>query len=215
VQLPRATSVFLLLVVVRVLARSRSLLPLHLKLSEAWSSGPARQWRALEAVEKVVTGDVPHACPAPLLPHLSDQARSRYAGPMSSSQLSPEEIRAAAEVDRELGTEYHDAVVESFLAKVEKEIDTRVDARLAASRPATMQRPDVATYARQRLALKHMAIGSGAAAIPLSVVALALHSPGRISTGGAIEIIVVVWILIAAIYAACALRLHPPQDGGE
>jgi len=34
-----------------------------------------------------------------------------------SAPLSPEEIRAAAEVHRELGPNYQDAVIESFLAR--------------------------------------------------------------------------------------------------
>ncbi len=101
---------------------------------------------------------------------------------MSTSNLSSQEIRAAAETHSELGPEYRDAVVESFLAKVEKEIDARVDARLAAS--ASPRRRQGAA-ARRRLALKHMALGS--------VGALAL-----------------VWSLIAAVYVACAVRLRPP-----
>jgi hypothetical protein len=45
--------------------------------------------------------------------------------------LSPEEIRAAAEIHQELGPNYQQAVIESFLDKVGREIDARVDARLA------------------------------------------------------------------------------------
>jgi hypothetical protein len=67
---------------------------------------------------------------------------------MSTSPLSSQEIRAAAEVHQELDPEYHDAVVESFLAKVEKEIEARVDARLAASRPAPSRQLDAATLAK-------------------------------------------------------------------
>jgi hypothetical protein len=55
---------------------------------------------------------------------------------MSDAPLSPQDIRAAAEVHRELGPEYGDAVVESFLEKVDREIAARVDARLAAASPA-------------------------------------------------------------------------------
>ena len=73
---------------------------------------------------------------------------------MSISNLSSQEIRAAAEAHRELGPDYHDAVVESFLAKVEKEIEARVDARLAASPPARSRRLDAATLAKRRLALR-------------------------------------------------------------
>ena len=46
------------------------------------------------------------------------------------------EIRAAAAAHEELGPEYSDAVVASFLERVEEEIDARVDARMAeAGRP--------------------------------------------------------------------------------
>jgi hypothetical protein len=44
---------------------------------------------------------------------------------MSISPLSPDDIRAAAEVHTELAPEYRDAVVESFLAKIDSEIRAR------------------------------------------------------------------------------------------
>lgn len=50
-----------------------------------------------------------------------------------TSQLSPGDVRAAAEVHRELGSEYSDAVVESFLERVDREIAARVEARLGAA----------------------------------------------------------------------------------
>ena len=49
---------------------------------------------------------------------------------MSTSPLDPREIRAAAEAHKELGPEYSDAVIESFLERVDQEITARVDARL-------------------------------------------------------------------------------------
>lgn len=48
---------------------------------------------------------------------------------MSTSPLSPQEIRAAAETHKELGPEYSDAVIESFLERVDREITARADAR--------------------------------------------------------------------------------------
>jgi hypothetical protein len=54
---------------------------------------------------------------------------------MGTSPLSPEDIRAAAGAHHELGPEYSDAVVASFLDKVDREIAARVDERLAASTP--------------------------------------------------------------------------------
>jgi len=61
---------------------------------------------------------------------------------VSSSSLTPDEIRAAAETHNELGNEYQSAVIESFLEKVGNEIDARVDARLNTSRyPGPAQAP--------------------------------------------------------------------------
>jgi hypothetical protein len=54
---------------------------------------------------------------------------------MGTSPLSPEDIRAAAGAHHELGPEYSDAVVASFLARVDQEIAARVDERLAAAGP--------------------------------------------------------------------------------
>ena len=85
---------------------------------------------------------------------------------MSDSPLSRQEIYAAAAVHDELGPEYSDAVVASFLDKVDKEIDARVDARLAGRRqPAPpAERDDLRTL------LKGVAVGIGASGITLVVV---------------------------------------------
>jgi len=87
---------------------------------------------------------------------------------MSTSPLSPEDIRAAAEVHRELGPEYSDAVVAAFLEKVDREVAARVDARLAGltqAPPAQPARP------RGRHALaKALAIGACAGALVVGVV---------------------------------------------
>jgi len=58
------------------------------------------------------------------------------------------EIRAAAAAHEELGPEYSDAVVASFLERVEEEIDARVDARMAEAR-----RPDAPAGQDSRRAL--------------------------------------------------------------
>ena len=123
---------------------------------------------------------------------------------MSTSPLSSQDIRAAADVHDELGPEYHDAVVDSFLAKVEKEIDARVEARLAdTQRRARRRQLDPVTLAGRRHMLKHMALGSVAAGIPLSFVTFAIDFHA-----GAERAVVLMWIVIAAVYAACAIRFR-------
>jgi len=62
---------------------------------------------------------------------------------MSTSPVDPEDIRAAAEIYRELGPEYGDAVVASFLDRVDRAVTARVEARLAEERrklPVTRNR---------------------------------------------------------------------------
>jgi hypothetical protein len=55
-----------------------------------------------------------------------------------SSPLSPEEIRAAAEVHHQLGPEYSDAVVESFLERVDRHVAARVGQEIAARADASL-----------------------------------------------------------------------------
>jgi len=59
----------------------------------------------------------------------------------------------------ELGPEYHDAVVDAFVARVEREVDARVRVRLAATRAAE------AAPLRRGTLLKGLAVGAGAGAL--------------------------------------------------
>ena len=115
-----------------------------------------------------------------------------------SSSLTPEEIRAAAETHHELGPDYRDAVVESFVERVGREIDARVDSRIAAAqqypvRSARQPRP-------MALAITSIALG-----IPLSGITLGLHNGQQL--GG----LAIVWIAIAVINVAYALTLRSPR----
>jgi hypothetical protein len=84
---------------------------------------------------------------------------------MSTSPLSPEDIRAAAEAYRELGPEYSDAVVASFIDKVDREVAARVAVQLAAASSAVPAKP----HSRGTL-LKGMAIGAIAAGMSIGAV---------------------------------------------
>lgn len=115
---------------------------------------------------------------------------------MNSPSLSPDEIRAAAETHRDLGPDYQSAVIESFLDRVGREIDARVDARLAAARV-----PDPpARQARERSPLT-LAIVSIVLGIPLSGIAVAAgtNPPGFAG-------LLVIWIAIAVINIAYSRR---------
>jgi len=121
---------------------------------------------------------------------------------VTSPSLTPDEIRAAAETHRDLGPEYQSAVVESFLDKVGREIDARVDARIAAARPPSAHAP-VTQAAGDRGAFA-LAICSMAFGIPLTAIAVAAGTH-PVGIGG----VVVIWIAIAVINVAYARRNQP------
>jgi hypothetical protein len=129
-------------------------------------------------------------------------APALYLGCVTESPLSARELRAAAETHTELGPEYRDALVESFVERVGREIDSKVDARLtqAGIRPPT-QPPPPKPYNVMALALGSMALG-----IPLSaIVAVGTHPVGFAG-------LLVVWIAIAVINLGYAAKLRPPHD---
>jgi hypothetical protein len=144
----------------------------------------------------------------------SDAAMESYSAHMTDSPLSPEDIRAAAEVHRELGPEYGDAVVASFLEKVDREIAARVEARLAST-----PRTEPAKPGSRRMLLTGVAIGVAVGGIPLLLLLVmqagresqAAVSPGA-AGGNATQVVVsqsshsVVWLLLLFIVVAiCAV----------
>ena len=111
---------------------------------------------------------------------------------MNSSSFVPDEIRAAAEIHDELGPDYRGAVIESFLDKVGKEIDARVDARLAEARQAPP-----ATHPSSLPVVIITLIAS----IPLTAIAATRPSE-----------LLVVWIGLVLINLGFAVR-RPPRSG--
>lgn len=111
-----------------------------------------------------------------------------------SSSFSPQEIRAAAETHDELGPAYRDAVIESFLDKVGREIDARVDSRLAqqAVQPPPAKQRRSGSGSPMAVAMGSMFLG-----IPLSGIAVAAgqHPAGLAG-------LLVIWIAITVINIA-------------
>ena len=131
-------------------------------------------------------------------------------GYVTDSPLSAGELRAAAETHQELPSEYRDAVLESFVDRVGREIDARVDARLAqaSARPVAPQYvpPPPAPKAPKQFSVLALGLGSIALGIPISaIVANASDSTG-------IWGLLVVWIAIAVINLGYAAKMRPPGD---
>jgi hypothetical protein len=137
---------------------------------------------------------------------------ARYTvGNVTDSPLSAGELRAAAETHQELPSEYRDAVLESFVDRVGREIDARVDARLAqaAARPFAQQPapPPPAPKPPKPVSVMVLALGSITLGIPLSAIALAV---GGHTTGFAG--LLVIWIAITVINLGYASKIKPPGD---
>jgi hypothetical protein len=118
---------------------------------------------------------------------------------MSTSPLSPQEIRAAAETHRELGPEYSDAVVESFLERVDREIVARVEARLgSASREQPVQQ---APPNGRRMLLAGAAIGIFVTGVPSLLVAKGAGGVINKDEAEVLLIIAVLWAIAVAVGA--------------
>ncbi len=105
--------------------------------------------------------------------------REHTATALFTSAMSPEDIRAAAEAHRELGPEYSDAVVASFIDKVDREVAARVEARLAGT-PKPQPGRRGRRLVRRRVARDLLAASAGALLIVggLGVHEIASPQPG-------------------------------------
>ena len=118
---------------------------------------------------------------------------------MSTSPLSPQEIRAAAAAHNELGPEYSDAVIESFLERVDQEITARVDARLG---PASREQPVQPAQSNSRRALlTGVAIGIFVTGVPSMMVATGGGSVIGKDETEVLLIIAILWAIAVAIGA--------------
>lgn len=123
---------------------------------------------------------------------------------MTESPLSAQDVRAAAEVHRELGPDYGDAVVESFLAKIDKQIEARVDQQLA-GRTRRRRRPaDPVRLGKWRFALAGAVAGSVVVGLPLTLIAASALNNGAGRAGRLIWI----WVVLVAVYGLAAYRLR-------
>jgi hypothetical protein len=123
---------------------------------------------------------------------------------MSTSPLSPQEIRAAAEAHKELGPEYSDAVIESFLERVDRGITARVNARL---RPVSREQPvQPAQSNSRRTLLTGVTIGIFVTGVPSMMVAASAAGVIANDERQVLLIIAILWAIAVAI-AAFASRV--------
>jgi hypothetical protein len=123
---------------------------------------------------------------------------------MTTPRLSGQDLRAAAEAHRELAPEYSDAVVDSFLAKVE----AKIDERLAELAPPRQRPPAKVTSVPRRSLATGMILGGGSAGTLLSLAGLVTaHSlPGPSKATAVWALILVVSFLCIVVGLARAWR---------
>lgn len=121
---------------------------------------------------------------------------------MATEPLSSDEIRAPAHVHRELGPEFSDAVVESFMERIDREITARIDARIPATSRGRPRPLDPTAIAKRRGMLAGAAIGVVGAGAPLTAFAYGM-ADGLGRSGWLLGI----WIVIAVVFGAAALGL--------
>ena len=118
---------------------------------------------------------------------------------MSTSSFSPDEVRAAAAVHGELGADYQGAVIDSFLDKVGREIDARVDARLAVR--AATQPPEAV---KRSVSPTFVLVATMVLGVPLSAIVVGV-GPNPAGTAG----LFIVWLAITVINVAYAVGRRP------
>lgn len=87
---------------------------------------------------------------------------------MSTPHLPRDEVEAALGARRELGPETEPAVIDSFVDRMERAIEARVDERIAAKRPGAV--PTFSSPAQTSSATR-LSVVSLAMAVPLSAIA--------------------------------------------
>lgn len=109
-----------------------------------------------------------------------------------------EDLKAALSARRDLGPDYEDAVLESFLERVDASVAARVDARLAAQLPAADRGEPPRDDGRdQSFVLGIISLGTG---IPITAIA---------SSNGGVAGTVAAWVGIALVNVAYSWGRRP------
>ena len=119
--------------------------------------------------------------------------------------LSPDEIRAAAAAHHQLGPEYSEDVIASFLERIDEQISARIDTRLGV---AATRGPRRELDERRRALVNGVVIGQLTAGVPLTAFAL-LGQHNFWSRG----VVALILLAIVAVNVAVVVRLRRPPPG--
>ncbi|MFF4621351.1 hypothetical protein [Nonomuraea jabiensis] len=114
---------------------------------------------------------------------------------------SGDELRAAYQARQDLGPEYEDALIQSFLEKMDQEVDRRVEDQLARQRQVGQVQPVAGSGQRLALAIVSVTLG-----ILGSVAALAAEDRGAV---------LAIWIGISVVNVAFVLSNKQRGQSGR
>lgn len=130
-----------------------------------------------------------------MVPDIASQqppATGRPVPPPPAASSTREDLRAVIAARRDLGPEYEDALVDSFLDKLDVEIAARVRSEVAAHLSRQPPGPPV----KQKDGAVGVALGSLGIGIPLTAIAAgAGHFPGLVLAWGGIVAVNVAYAL--------------------
>ena len=121
---------------------------------------------------------------------------------MAESDNTGEDLRATLAARQELGPDFEPAIIESFVERLDRTIETRVDAlvsaRLAESQPAKANVKQGSTAEQSFASMLGGVLATG-------VIGLTMHSDG-------LPAVFLVWIVVAMINVAYALAGRPRRS---
>ncbi len=129
-----------------------------------------------------------------------------------------DEVHAAAAAHQDLGPGYDTAVAEGLVERIGEEIDKRIDARLYGQPPyANGPFPPPQPYPQPpsrwhrepvpgRIGFGAVALGLGSMGLGIGATAAVLHpgNPDGQVSGGATVLVILIWLVIAAINVSYA-----------
>lgn len=127
-----------------------------------------------------------------------------------SSELNPSEIRAAAAVHQELGPEHRDAVVESFLEKIDRHVAARIDQ--AVSPPVVQQAQPAVEYGK-RMLVTGVLTGVFITGIPAVMVAASSGGGSAVARDETNLLFLLMLVAVVASVAVLAGNRHRSRRG--
>jgi hypothetical protein len=116
---------------------------------------------------------------------------------MAERDSTRDELKAAVSARRDLGPDYEDSVVDSFVERIDSTIAARVDARVE-ERTKALRAPIDKESSDRAFVLGIISLGTG---IPISGIAAGVPEGGAASVAG----LVVAWVGIVGVNVAHAL----------